>query len=141
VQRVASASVRVDGDLVGEIGRGLLVLVGVTHTDTGSSSRRLATKLAGLRFFPDEAGAMNRSVADVGGEVLVVSQFTLYGEAAKGRRPSFVAAAPGPIAEPLVEAVVAGLEELGLEVASGRFGADMAVALVNDGPVTIVVDI
>jgi D-tyrosyl-tRNA(Tyr) deacylase len=141
VQRVASASVHVDGELVGEIGRGLLVLVGVTHTDTGSSSLRLAAKLAGLRIFPDDGGAMNRSVADVGGEVLVVSQFTLYGDAAKGRRPSFVAAAPGPVAEPLVDAVIEALEELGLRVASGRFGADMSVTLVNDGPVTILLDL
>lgn len=141
VQRVTSASVRVEGELVGEIGRGLCVLVGATHTDTVESARRLAAKLAGLRVFADDAGAMNRSVLDVGGRVLVVSQFTLYGDAAKGRRPSFVAAAPGPVAEPLVEAVVAGLEELGVEVASGRFGADMAVALVNDGPVTILLDL
>jgi D-tyrosyl-tRNA(Tyr) deacylase len=141
VQRVASASVHVDGELVGEIGRGLLVLVGVTHTDTSSSSLRLAAKLAGLRIFPDDGGAMNRSVADVGGEVLVVSQFTLYGDAAKGRRPSFVAAAPGPVAEPLVDAVIEALEELGLRVASGRFGADMSVTLVNDGPVTILLDL
>jgi D-tyrosyl-tRNA(Tyr) deacylase len=141
VQRVTSASVRVEGELVGEIGRGLCVLVGVTHSDAAGSARRLSAKLAGLRVFADDAGAMNRSVLDVGGSVLVVSQFTLYGDAAKGRRPSFVAAAPGPVAEPLVEAVVAGLEELGLEVASGRFGADMAVSLVNDGPVTILLDL
>jgi D-tyrosyl-tRNA(Tyr) deacylase len=141
VQRVSSASVEVDGEVVAAIGRGLCVLVGVTHDDTPATARKLAAKLAGLRIFEDDAEAMNRSLADVDGSVLVVSQFTLYGDASKGRRPSFVAAAPGAVAEPLVDAVVAELADLGVDVATGRFGADMAVALVNDGPVTILLDL
>ena len=140
VQRVREARVEVDGRTVGSIGAGLCVLVGVTHDDTPTHAARLADKLWGLRIFPDGTGAMNVAACDIGAEILVVSQFTLYGDARKGRRPSFVAAAPGPVAEPLVDAVVAELRSLGAVVASGRFGADMAVSLVNDGPVTIVVD-
>ena len=141
VQRVTSASVEVSGEVVGAIGTGLCVLVGATHDDTEAVARKLAAKLVGLRIFGDEAGAMNRSLTDVDGAVLVISQFTLYGDAAKGRRPSFLAAAPRPVAEPLVEAVVAELRSLGVEVATGRFGEDMAVQLVNDGPTTILLEL
>jgi D-tyrosyl-tRNA(Tyr) deacylase len=141
VQRVTEAQVTVDGDVVGAIGPGLVALVGVTHDDDAERARRLAAKLWHLRIIDDERGVMNRSVADAGGELLVVSQFTLYGDTAKGRRPSWVAAAPPEHAEPLVEAVVAELRALGAQVATGRFRADMRVALVNDGPVTVVVDV
>jgi D-tyrosyl-tRNA(Tyr) deacylase len=141
VQRVSSASVEVAGEVVGAIGAGCCVLVGVTHDDTEATARKLAAKLVGLRIFDDDAGAMNRSLTDVGGALLVVSQFTLYGDASKGRRPSYVAAAPGTVAEPLVDAVVAELRALGADVATGRFGADMAVHLVNDGPVTILLEL
>jgi len=133
--------VTVDGETVGAIGRGLCALVGVTHDDGPAQAEALARKLWHLRVFPDEAGAMNRSAADEGLEILVVSQFTLYGDARKGRRPSFVAAAPGEVAEPLVDAVVTALRARGATVATGRFGADMSVALVNDGPVTILLEL
>ena len=141
MQRVTEARVRVDGEIVGEIGVGLCVLVGVTHTDGDAVARKIAEKLWHLRIFDDADGVMNRSVADVGGQVLVVSQFTLYGDTRKGRRPSWVAAAAPEQAEPLVEAVVAALADLGAHVEAGRFRADMAVELVNDGPVTLVVEI
>ena len=135
VQRVTSASVRVDGQVVGAIGPGLVVLVGVTHDDGPEQVGFIVRKVADLRIMREE-----RSVTDIGGEVLVVSQFTLYGESRKGRRPTWNAAAPGEVAEPLVEEVVAGLRARGLTVATGRFGADMAVELVNDGPVTILLE-
>ena len=141
MQRVTEARVRVDGEIVGEIGVGLCVLVGVTHTDDDAVARKIAEKLWHLRIFDDADGVMNRSVADAGGQILVVSQFTLYGDTRKGRRPSWVAAAPPEQAEPLVEAVVAALRDLGAHVETGRFRADMAVELVNDGPVTLVVEI
>lgn len=145
MQRVTEARVRVDGEIVGqvvgEIGRGLCVLVGVTHTDDDALARKVAEKLWCLRIFDDADGVMNRSVADVGGQILVVSQFTLYGDTRKGRRPSWVAAAPPEQAEPLVEAVVAALRDLGAQVETGRFRADMAVELVNDGPVTLLVEV
>jgi D-aminoacyl-tRNA deacylase len=140
VQRVSEARVRIDGQVVGEIGRGLCVLLGVTHDDAEANARTMAAKLWHLRIFADAAGVMNRSVADAGGQVLVVSQFTLYGDTSRGRRPSWVAAAPRPLAEPLVDAVVAALRSLGATVTTGRFGADMLVELVNDGPVTLIVD-
>ena len=140
VQRVADARVRVDGEVVGEIGPGLCVLLGVTHDDSVATAHAMAKKLWHLRIFADENGAMNLPVADVGGDVLVVSQFTLYGDTSRGRRPSWVAAAPGPVAEPLVDETVAELRRLGANVATGRFGADMRVELVNDGPVTLVLD-
>ncbi len=137
VQRVTHASVSVDGQVVGAVDRpGLAVLVGVTHTDTPDVARALAAKVAGLRILRGE-----RSALDEGAPVLVVSQFTLYADTRKGRRPSWSAAAPGPIAGPLVDAVAQALRDLGLEVATGQFGADMAVALVNDGPVTLVLDV
>ena len=137
VQRVARASVTVDGQVVGRLdGEGLLALVGVTHDDGPEQVERLARKLAELRVLRGE-----RSVVDAGAGVLVVSQFTLYGDARKGRRPSWSAAAPGPVAEPLVEAVCAALLARGVRVATGVFGADMAVELVNDGPVTLVLEV
>jgi D-aminoacyl-tRNA deacylase len=140
VQRVTEARVRVDGELVGEIGPGVCVLVGVTHDDDGSTAAKLAAKVAQLRIFDDDAGVMNRSLVDVGGAALVVSQFTLYGDTRRGRRPSWVAAAPPDRAEPLVDAVVDELRSRSIEVATGRFGAHMQVELVNDGPVTLLLE-
>jgi D-tyrosyl-tRNA(Tyr) deacylase len=140
VQRVSHASVSVDGQSVGSIERGLVVLVGVTHDDGESEARFLAKKIANLRIFADEAGKFNRSALDVNADALVVSQFTLYGDARKGRRPSFVEAAPPEIAEPLIEEFVSYLEEEGLRVATGVFGAMMMVELHNDGPVTIILE-
>ncbi len=141
VQRVTEASVRVDGELVGAIGPGLCVLVGVTHDDTEAEATKLAAKLWNLRIMDDEAGVMNRSVAETTGAVLVVSQFTLYGNTERGRRPSWIDAARPEVAEPLIDAVVAELARLGASVATGRFRTDMAVSLVNDGPVTVLIDI
>ena len=141
VQRVRHASVTVDGEITGAIGAGLCVLVGVTHDDTEIQAIKLADKLWKLRIFADEAGKMNLSVADVSGEVLLVSQFTLYGDAAKGNRPSYITAARPEVAEPLIERVGARLAELGATVATGRFGADMSVELLNEGPVTIIIDL
>jgi D-tyrosyl-tRNA(Tyr) deacylase len=141
VQRVTHAQVEVSGEVVGSIGPGLCVLVGVTHTDTPEIAGSLAAKLVGLRVFADDDGRMNRSLVEVGGEALVVSQFTLYGDTRKGRRPSYVAAAAGDVAEPLVDAVVDALRGHGVRTATGRFGADMAVRLTNDGPVTLVLDL
>ncbi len=136
VQRVSRAGVTVDGEVVGAIDRpGLVVLVGVTHDDTAATARALAGKVAALRILRGE-----RSALDEGAPVLVVSQFTLYADTRKGRRPSWGAAAPGPVAEPLVDAFADALRALGLEVATGRFGADMAVSLVNDGPVTLLLE-
>lgn len=141
VQRVSVARVRIDGAVAGEIGAGLCVLVGVTHADDEAVARRLAAKVWNLRVFPDDAGAMNRPVAEVGGEVLVVSQFTLYGNTERGRRPSWVDAARPEAAEPLVRVFVGALRELGATVATGEFGAHMQVELVNDGPVTLMLEI
>ena len=141
VQRVSRALVRTGGETVGQIGPGLCVLVGVTHADSPAEALRMAAKLAHLRLFDDDASVMNRSVREAGGEVLVISQFTLYGDTSGGRRPSWSAAAPRDHARPLVEAVVAGLQDLGLPVATGSFGADMEVELVNDGPVTVLVEV
>jgi D-aminoacyl-tRNA deacylase len=137
VQRVSQASVTVDGQVIGAIEEpGLLVLVGVTHDDTREKAARLAGKLWGLRILEGE-----KSCSDAGAPLLVVSQFTLYAETNKGRRPTWINAAPGPVAEPLVEAVITELEHLGAHVETGRFGADMKVALVNDGPVTIIIEL
>ena len=136
-QRVSEASVSVDGAVIGAIdGPGLLVLVGVTHDDTTEKARKLAAKLWGLRILDGE-----KSCSDLAAPLLVVSQFTLYAETAKGRRPTWNNAAPGPVAEPLVDAVVAELRALGARVETGKFGADMKVALVNDGPVTIIIEL
>jgi D-aminoacyl-tRNA deacylase len=136
-QRVSEASVSVDGVVIGAIeGPGLLVLVGVTHDDTAEKARKLAAKLWGLRILDGE-----KSCSDLAAPLLVVSQFTLYAETAKGRRPTWNNAAPGPVAEPLVDAVVAELRALGARVETGKFGADMKVALVNDGPITIIIEL
>ncbi len=140
IQRVSSASVTVDGEVLGSIGRGFLVLVGVHVDDTEKDLRYMAEKVPNLRVFEDEAGKMNRSLLDVGGEVLAVSQFTLYGDARGGRRPSFITAARPEKANPMYEELVAAWRAQGLRVETGRFGADMQVALVNDGPVTILMD-
>jgi len=141
VQRVQRASVTVEGEVVGSIGAGLCVLVGVTHTDDAATADRLATKVWNLRCFDDDEGAMNRSVAEVGGSVLVVSQFTLYGDTRKGRRPSYVDAARPEQAEPLCDAFVAALRTLGAHVETGRFRTHMEVDLVNDGPVTLSLEV
>jgi D-tyrosyl-tRNA(Tyr) deacylase len=137
---VRSAAVDIAGERVAEIGPGLLVLVGATHGDGNAEADLLATKIANLRIFADDEGKMNRSALDRGYAVMVVSQFTLYADARKGRRPSFIAAAAPDIASPLVDRVVRELRDLGLHVEAGRFGAEMAVSLVNDGPVTIWLD-
>ena len=141
VQRVTRARVTVGDEEVGAIGAGLCVLVGVTHGDDDATARRLADKLWHLRVLDDADGVMNVAAADVGAPLLVVSQFTLYGDTSKGRRPSWLAAARPEVAEPLVEAVIAALRELGASVATGRFRAEMAVELVNDGPVTVLVEV
>ena len=135
VQRVLSASVTVDGEVVGSIEGGLLVLLGVTHDDTDTEAAWMARKIRDVRLLRDE-----KSVGDVGAPVLVVSQFTLYGDARTGRRPTWQAAAPGPVSEPLYDAVCNELERLGAHVERGRFGADMRVESVNDGPITLVLD-
>lgn len=146
VQRVSRASVSVTGEIIGRIGGGALLLVGITHDDDGSVSRFMAGKVANLRIFDDDNGQMNRSLLDVAATsresagVLVVSQFTLYADARKGRRPSYTAAAPPPLAAPLVEHLAGSLAKFGLHVEQGRFGAEMAVELVNDGPVTVWLD-
>jgi D-tyrosyl-tRNA(Tyr) deacylase len=140
VQRVTSASVAVAGTEVGAIGPGLCVLVGVTHDDDPAAAAWLAEKLWNLRVFDDDQGVMNRSAADVAAEVLVVSQFTLYGDTSGGRRPSWIAAAKPEVAEPLIDHLVARLRALGATVATGRFRTEMAVTLTNDGPVTLVLE-
>jgi D-tyrosyl-tRNA(Tyr) deacylase len=137
-QRVSQASVTVDGVVIGAIGVGWLVLLGVGPADDDATAARIADKIVGLRVFEDDAGKMNRSVRDVGGSALLVSQFTLYADTSRGRRPGFTGAAPPAIAEPLVERVTALIRERGITVETGRFGAMMEVALVNHGPVTIV---
>jgi D-aminoacyl-tRNA deacylase len=149
VQRVLQATVTVAGDddgstvreTVGSIGPGLCVLVGVTHDDTDATARRLADKIWGLRVMDDENGVMNRSIADTGGEVLIVSQFTLYGDTTGGRRPSWINAARPEHAEPLVRAVVDQLRASGARVATGRFRTEMHVSLINDGPVTLLLEV
>lgn len=140
VQRVSRASVAVGDEVVGTIGAGLCVLVGVTHGDTEARARKLADKLWHLRILDDTDGVMNVSASEAGAPLLLISQFTLYGDTAKGRRPSWLAAARPEQAEPLVDVVVARLRELGAEVTTGRFRAEMAVELVNDGPVTVLVE-
>jgi D-aminoacyl-tRNA deacylase len=140
VQRVRRASVTVAEQVIGEIKQGLLVLLGVHRDDAPEQARWLAEKVAGLRIFEDADGKMNVSVQDVRGAMLVVSQFTLYGNCEKGRRPSFIEAAQPELAVPLYERFVTELRALGLPVATGQFGADMQVELINDGPVTLIVD-
>lgn len=140
IQRVSRASVTVAGRVTGSIGRGLLVLVGFAPPDGASQVEWMADKLVGLRIFSDEAGKMNLDLAAVGGAVLVVSQFTLYGDASKGRRPSFIGAAPPDVAIPLYQSFIAALRAKGLPVETGEFGAMMDVELVNDGPVTLILE-
>ncbi len=140
IQRVSRASVTVDGRVTGQIGRGLVVLLGVTHADGRAEADWLAAKIAGLRVFDDDAGKMNRSLAEVDGSLLVVSQFTLYGDARKGRRPSFTDAAAPELAEPLVDYFVEVLRGAGFTVATGVFGAHMDVEIHNDGPVTMMIE-
>ena len=140
LQRVRHAKVSVGDETVGEIGKGWLVLVGITHLDTSRDARYLADKILNLRAFEDDAGKMNLSVLDLKGDVLVVSQFTLYADCRKGRRPSFVDAAPPGVARPLYEALVDNLKHSGLKIATGRFQAEMQVNLVNDGPVTLIIE-
>jgi D-tyrosyl-tRNA(Tyr) deacylase len=140
LQRVSEARVRIGGEIVGEIGRGVLVLVGVTAADTPEQAEWLADKVVGLRIFEDDAGKMNRDLIEVGGSALIVSQFTLYGDCRKGRRPSFIEAAPPAVAVPLYAAFVDAVRARGVPTATGRFGAMMQVELINDGPVTLIVD-
>ena len=140
IQRVRQASVLVQGRVVGEIEKGLVVLLGIGHEDGSHEVQQLANKCCGLRIFEDEHGKMNRSLQEINGEMLVVSQFTLYGSCHKGRRPSFVAAAQPEAAEPLYESFVATVESFGIRVATGEFRTRMQVSLVNDGPVTLLID-
>ncbi len=140
LQRISEARVEIDGETVGEIGHGLLVLLGVSKTDTAEQARWLADKMVSLRIFNDDEGKMNRDVAEVGGAVLIVSQFTLYGDCSKGRRPSFIDAAPPETAIPLYEAFINAVKAHGIPTATGRFGAMMQVSLINDGPVTLILD-
>jgi D-tyrosyl-tRNA(Tyr) deacylase len=137
---VSRACVRVDGATIAEIGNGILLLVGVGHDDDEQAASVIVDKVANLRIFPDDHGKMNRSVLDAAGEILVVSQFTLYADTRKGRRPSFVDAAAPERAEPLVQAIAQRLTELGVRVSTGEFGAHMEVDLTNDGPVTILIE-
>ncbi|MBR5217139.1 MAG: D-tyrosyl-tRNA(Tyr) deacylase [Oscillospiraceae bacterium] len=138
--RVKSASVTIDGNVVGKIGQGFLILLGVTHEDTEAQAVKLADKLVGLRIFEDEDGKMNRGLETVDGEILVVSQFTLYGNCRKGRRPDFLAAARPEVAIPLYEKFVQLIRDKGIHVETGEFGAEMLVESVNDGPLTLIVD-
>ena len=140
MQRVSSARVLIDGDAVGEIGEGVVVLLGIAPEDSDPEATWLAEKVGNLRIFNDAEGKMNLSLLDVGGEALLVSQFTLYGDARKGRRPSFIRAAQGPEAEAIYEKVKVALSALGITMATGRFGATMSVELTNEGPVTILLD-
>jgi D-tyrosyl-tRNA(Tyr) deacylase len=140
IQRVSRARVLIDGETVGAISGGLLVLLGITHEDTPAQAKWLAEKVASLRIFADDEGKMNRDIGESGGAMLIVSQFTLYGDARKGRRPSFVDAAGPDQAVPLYEAFINAVKALGIATATGRFGAMMQVELVNDGPVTLMVD-
>lgn len=140
VQRVARSEVTVGGETIGSCGRGVLVLLGISPEDGDAEAKWLSDKVANLRIFPDDDGKMNRSLVDIGGEALVVSQFTLYGDARKGRRPSFIRAAEGPEAEAVYEKSVAFLRAQGIETGTGRFRAVMDVSLVNEGPVTILLD-
>ena len=140
LQRVSEARVQIDGAIVGEIGHGLLVLLGVTKSDMAEQARWLADKIVSLRIFNDADGKMNLDVAEVGGAILVVSQFTLYGDCSKGRRPSFIDAASPETAVPLYEEFINAIKAHGIPTATGRFGAMMQVSLINDGPVTLILD-
>lgn len=140
LQRVKSASVTVDGRKISQIGPGILLLLGITDTDTEKDVAYVCEKTINMRIFPDEEGKLNKSVREAGGSVLLVSQFTLYGDARKGRRPSFIRAAGAPVSRPLYESACRYFEEQGVSLATGEFGADMQVELINDGPVTILLD-
>jgi len=140
VQRVSRASVTIGGEVYGKIDKGLVVLLGITHQDDQKDARWLAEKVAHLRVFEDEQGKMNRSLADIGGEMLIISQFTLYGDCRKGRRPGFSDAAPPDIAKPLYLFFVEEVKKKGIKAATGTFQAEMKVELVNDGPVTLLLD-
>ena len=140
LSRVKNASVTVDGQVIGKIGQGFLILLGITHEDTEAQAAKLADKLTGLRIFEDEDGKMNRGLETVNGEILVVSQFTLYGNCRKGRRPDFLAAARPEVAIPLYEKFVQLIRDKGIHVETGEFGAEMLVESVNDGPLTLIVD-
>ena len=141
VQRVTEASVTIDGETISAINEGLLLLIGITHSDSENEIDRIARKIVTLRIFDDEKGVMNRSVQDIGGSILAVSQFTLYGNCKKGNRPSYIDAAPGAVSEPLYDAFCDRLEQLlPGKIQRGRFGADMKVRLLNNGPVTILLD-
>ena len=140
IQRVRSASVKVDGQIIGQIGNGLLALVGITHSDTDATVKYLADRCVKLRIFEDENGKMNRSLLDVQGEMLIVSQFTLYGDTVKGRRPGFDAAAKPQQAEELYEKFITEVKEFNVKTATGKFAAEMLVALENDGPVTFMLE-
>lgn len=140
VQRVRSARVTIAGDCVGDIGPGLVVLLGIAHDDAPEQAQWLAEKIVNLRIFSDADGKMNRDLLEIGGAMLIVSQFTLYGDCKKGKRPSFIAAAGPSVAIPLYEEFINGVKALGVPTATGRFGADMQVELINDGPVTLIVD-
>ena len=140
IQRVSEASVRVDGEVLGQIGRGYMALIGVEVEDTDADLDYIAKKVSGLRIFEDENGKMNKCLADVQGEILAISQFTLFGDVRGGRRPSFITAARPELAVPMYEKIVERWRSEGIKVETGRFGADMKVSLVNDGPVTILLD-
>jgi D-tyrosyl-tRNA(Tyr) deacylase len=141
VQRVSEAAVTIEGEVVGAVGHGLCVLLGVTHDDDVAAARKMAAKLWTVRLFDDDEGRMGVGADEAGAELLVISQFTLYGDTRKGRRPSWTAAAPGAVAEPLVDEVVSELRRLGATVATGRFGAMMRVSMVNEGPTTVLVEV
>jgi D-tyrosyl-tRNA(Tyr) deacylase len=140
IQRVSEARVRIGDEVVGQVGPGLLVLLGVAKSDSGEKARWLADKIVSLRIFNDEEGKMNRDVAEIEGAILIVSQFTLYGDCSKGRRPSFIDAAPPEMAIPLYEAFINAIKAHGVPTQTGRFGAMMKVELINDGPVTLIID-
>lgn len=140
LQRVSSASVTVDGKIVGQIGRGFCVLLGITHSDTDAEADWLANKIAGIRLFEDEAGKLNLGLKDIGGELLIISQFTLYGDARKGRRPSFINASKPDHSEPLYHYFCDQMRSHGFTVATGHFGAEMVVSINNDGPVTLMLE-
>jgi D-aminoacyl-tRNA deacylase len=140
IQRVAEAQVKIDGQIVGKIGRGLLILFGVQKNDAPDKTAWLAQKLVNLRIFPDSQDKMNRSLLDIQGQALIVSQFTLYGDCSKGRRPEFTEAAPPDIAEPLYQQFISDMKSLIKTVQNGQFGAMMEVSLINDGPVTLILD-
>ncbi|WP_320048020.1 D-aminoacyl-tRNA deacylase [uncultured Ilyobacter sp.] len=140
IQRVSKAQVSVEGKVIGKIDKGFLILLGITHRDNEKDANWLVNKISGLRIFSDENGKMNKSIEDIGGEILLISQFTLYGEARKGRRPSFIDAAKPDVAVPLYNKFTKLVKEKGIRISTGEFGADMKVELLNDGPVTMIID-